>query len=431
MPEPAPGVSDVLQAKPGDRVTIKGWVASKSVVGGLAFLTLRSGAGTIQLTAKRQTLGAERFSRFSQLNVESAISVTGTVREDPRAPFGREVAVEDFYVIADAEPWPVTKSSLRSPSFIWDKRHLTIRGPRSTAIAKIRSTLFKAAFDFFTQRGFVFITAPLLVKNAVEGGATLFEVDYFGDTVFLSQSAQLYEEAAIASLEKVFVIQPAFRAEKSRTPKHLTEFWMIEAEMAFATQEENMALQEELVCYLYNQILKERERELAVLGRKLKPLEPPFPRITYDEAREIAESEGVGFPWGDDLPTQAERAISKRFDRPFFVTGYPLSARSFYHLTSEENPEVTLSADLMAPEGYGEIATGGQRIHDYRLLEERIQKQDLPPESFTWYLELRRYGMPPHAGFGLGVERFLRWVCGVRHIRETTLFPRTPARVTP
>jgi asparaginyl-tRNA synthetase len=431
MPETGSGVSDVLQTKPGDHVTLKGWVASKSVVGGLAFLTLRSGAGTIQLAARRQSLGAEKFSRFSQLNVESAICVTGTVREDPRAPFGREVSVEDFQVIADAEPWPVTKSSLRSPNFIWEKRHLTIRGPRSTAVAKIRSTLFKAAFDFFTQRGFVFITAPILVKNAVEGGATLFKVDYFGDTVFLSQSAQLYEEAAIGSLEKVFIVQPAFRAEKSRTPKHLTEFWMIEAEMAFATQEDNMALQEELVCFLYNRILRERQRELAVLGRRLRPLEPPFPRITYDEAREIAESEGVGFPWGEDLPTQAERAISKRFEKPFFVTGYPLSARSFYHLTSEQNPEVTLSADLMAPAGYGEIATGGQRIHDYRLLEKRLQKQELPPEAFTWYLELRRYGMPPHAGFGLGVERFLRWVCGARHIRETTLFPRTPTRVTP
>jgi asparaginyl-tRNA synthetase len=298
-------------------------------------------------------------------------------------------------------------------------------------VLKIRAEVIHAAFEFFTRRGFVLISAPTLVQNAVEGGATLFELDYFGQPAYLSQSAQLYEEAAICAFEKVFIYQPAFRAEKSKTSKHLTEFWMIEAEQAFAGQDDNMRLQEELVTHMAERVVEHCRSELHLLGRMLRVPSRPFPRISYDEVRDRAAQRGIGFAWGEDLPTDAEKLVSSSFEDPVFVTDYPLAARSFYHMTKGATGKVTLSADLMAPEGYGEIATGGQRLHDYELLVDRVRHQELPPESFQWYLDLRKYGLPPHSGFGLGVERTTRWFCGLRHIRATCLFPRTITRITP
>jgi asparaginyl-tRNA synthetase len=296
---------------------------------------------------------------------------------------------------------------------------------------RIRAALISAAFNFFVRRNFTLINSPIFVQSACEGGSTLFEVGYFGDKVFLSQSAQLYEEAAIESLGKVFVLQPAFRAEKSKTARHLTEFWMIESEQAFAGQEDNMKLQEELVHHILAELDGSMSREFTDLGKKIRVHEPPFTRITYDEARGLITKRGVNFDWGQDLPTEGEMIVSKAFDGPVFITGYPLSARSFYHMTRDDDPRLTLSADLFAPEGYGEIATGGQRIHDYETLRKRIEAQELPAQLFQWYLDLRRFGMPPHSGFGLGVERMLRWICGLKHIRSTALFPRTITRVTP
>ena len=287
------------------------------------------------------------------------------LREDKRASGGKEISVTDFWVLAPSEKWPITRSAVKSASYLYDKRHLAIRGRKASAVLRIRAEIIYATFDYFIENGFTLISAPTIVQNAVEGGSTLFEINYFNKKAYLSQSAQLYEEAAIGAFGKVFIFQPAFRAEKSKTNKHLTEFWMIEAEQAFAGQEENLKLQEGLVKAMAARVIDKRVEDLNTLGRKFKFPEIPFPRITYDEAREISIKNGVSFEWGEDLPTEGERIVSKQFEVPFFITGYPLSARSFYHLTEEKNDKVTRSADMIAPEGYGEIATGGQRIHDY------------------------------------------------------------------
>ncbi len=274
-------------------------------------------------------------------------------------------------------------------------------------------------------------SAPTFVQAAVEGGSTLFEVEYFGKKANLSQSAQFYEEAALPALEKVWIFQPAFRAEKSRTPKHLTEFWMVEAEQAFAGQKENMALQEDLLTSIVRRVLERRGEELKILGRTLREYPPPFQRISYDEVCELAKRKGLALRWGDDIPSDVEHEVSTSQSSPFFITDYPLSARSFYHMTYPDRPNVTESADLIAPEGYGELATGGRRISDYDLLLDRVKEQNLAAESFGWYLELRKYGMPVHSGFGMGVERVTRWLGGLRHIRAASLFPRTMTRVSP
>ncbi|MDW7999771.1 MAG: asparagine--tRNA ligase [Candidatus Nitrosocaldus sp.] len=425
-------IDECLSMQDGSTVELRGWVANKSDIGSLAFILLRDGSNYIQLVGKKGTSSDDVMRVMKDVSIESAVVVRGTLRSDARALNGKELLVRDIEVIARAEePWPINKSTVRSASFLYDNRHLSIRGMKSSSIMRIRSELIKAAFDFFYERGFTFITAPSIVSAAVEGGATLFEFDYFGKRVYLTQSAQFYEEAAICSFGRVFTMQPAFRAEKSKTPKHLTEFVMIEAEVAFNTQEDNMRLQEEFLTYVCNRVAEKRRREFDTLGRKIRPVERPFPRVRYDEVRDTAMKHGIEFEWGEDIPTEAERLVSRMFSQPFFITDYPLSARSFYHMCRDDDPRITLSADLIAPEGFGEIATGGQRIHDYNTLLERIRGSNLPLESFRWYLDLRRYGMPPHAGFGIGVERVLRWLCNLKHIRATSLFPRTITRAYP
>ncbi|MDA4130514.1 MAG: asparagine--tRNA ligase [Thaumarchaeota archaeon] len=424
-------IRQTLNSSAGTRVTIMGWIASKSSIGGIKFAILRDGSGYIQVACKKDRVSEQAFADFKRATRESTVGVTGVVREDKRAPGGKEVSVEDFWITSLAADWPITKSAVKSASFLYDKRHLAIRGRKASAIIRVRAEIVYAAFDHFVKEGFTLISAPSIVQNAVEGGSTLFEVNYFGKKAYLSQSAQLYEEAALGALGKVFIFQPAFRAEKSKTNKHLTEFWMIEAEQAFANQEDNMKLQENLVKTMTERVAENRREDLDTLGRVLKVPEVPFPRITYDEAREISIKKGVPFEWGDDLPTEGEREISKEFDVPFFITGYPLSARSFYHMTEETNDKVTKSADLIAPEGFGEIATGGQRIHDYELLSKRIESQELATDSFDWYLDLRKFGMPDHSGFGIGAERTTRWICGLKHIRGASLFPRTISRLKP
>ncbi len=422
---------DVMATSEGEHKTILGWVASKRVVGGVSFILIRDATGYVQVAAKKGVAPDSVFNAVKQVSLESAVLVGGVVRADARAPGGRELAVERFEVISPSEKWPITRSAARSASFLYDRRHLSIRGRKAAAVIRIRTELVYSCFDFFRSRGFTLISAPTIVQNAVEGGATLFKVDYFGEPAFLSQSAQLYEEAAICALEKVFIFQPAFRAEKSKTPKHLTEFWMVEAEQAFADQSDNLKLQEELVESICRRIVDKRTEDLRILGRKLAVPQPPFPRLSYDEVRETAQRKGIRFEWGVDVPTEVEAMISKSFESPVFVTDYPLSARSFYHMTKGQDDKITLSADLFAPEGYGEISTGGQRIHDYAVLLDRVSRQELPREAFEWYLQLRNYGLPPHSGFGMGVERTVRWICGLRHIRGASLFPRTITRVTP
>jgi asparaginyl-tRNA synthetase len=423
--------AEILSGGTGQKVEVRGWAARKHTVGGLIFVLVRDGSGYIQVSVKKGPLSPLAFKAASGVTMESAVTVRGEVKDDRRAPGGKEIAAEEFVVVAKAESWPITKTAVKSASYLFDKRHLSIRGPKAIAAMRIRAEVVGAAFDYFRENKFHLISAPTFVQAAVEGGSTLFSVDYFGKKANLSQSAQFYEEAALPALQKVWIFQPAFRAEKSKTSKHLTEFWMIESEQAFADQSDNMRVQEELLSKMVERVLENRKTELRTLGRSLRQPSLPFPRMTYDEAREIASKKGFPFEWGDDLPTEAERAISLTQDSPFFVTDYPLSARSFYHMTYEDRPKVTKSADLIAPEGVGELATGGQRIHDYSELMARIESQDLPTESFSWYLELRKFGMPPHSGFGIGVERTTRWIAGLKHIRSASLFPRTLSRISP
>jgi asparaginyl-tRNA synthetase len=424
-------VKQVFDSKAGDVVEIKGWVATQSSIGGLVFAVIRDGTGYIQVSAKKGVAPPESMEAIAAATKESTVSVKGIVREDARAPGGREVSVREFKVLSLAETWPITKTAAASASYLYDVRHLSIRSRKASATMKVRSEVVGAVFDYFRERGFTLISAPSFVQAAVEGGSTLFAVEYFGKKVYLSQSAQFYEEAALAALEKVWIYQPAFRAEKSRTPKHLTEFWMVEAEQAFADQDDNMRLQEELLAFIVKRAVENRSDELKTLGRTLTVPSVPFDRISYDEVRDLAAKEGVPFEWGEDVPTDAERLVSLAHQNPFFITDYPLSARSFYHMTYPDRPKVTKSADLIAPEGFGELATGGQRIASYELLMERIKSQDLPAEAFGWYLDLRKYGMPDHAGFGMGVERVTRWLGGLKNIRAASLFPRTTTRVSP
>jgi len=422
--------AEVLAGTAAPNVEIKGWVARKHTVGGLVFALIRDGSGYVQVSVRKGPAD-EAFASAKKANMESAVIVRGSVRDDKRAPGGKEISAVQFQLVAPAESWPITRTAAKSPGYLFDKRHLSIRGPKAIAAMRIRSEVIGAAFDYFRESGFHLISAPTFVQAAVEGGSTLFSVDYFGKKASLSQSAQFYEEAALPALQKVWIFQPAFRAEKSKTAKHLTEFWMIEAEQAFANQDENMKVQEGLLSKMVNRVLERRQADLKTLGRSLAQPQVPFPRMTYDEALTIAEKKGYGFEWGEDLPTEAERAISLTQTSPFFITDYPLSARSFYHMTYPDRPKVTMSADLIAPEGIGELATGGQRIHDYDELMGRIADQDLPTESFSWYLELRKFGMPPHSGFGIGVERSTRWIAGLKHIRSASLFPRTVSRISP
>ena len=422
---------DLVGSSAGDEVEIHGWVARKHTVGGLIFIQVRDGSGYVQVSVKKGVAEPSAFESASSATKEAAVVVRGSVKEDARAPGGKELSAKEFGVAAVAESWPITKTAAKSASYLFDRRHLSIRGPKAIATMRIRAEVIGAAFDYFRENGFQLISAPSFVQAAVEGGSTLFTIDYFGKKANLSQSAQFYEEAALPALEKVWIFQPAFRAEKSKTSKHLTEFWMIEAEQAFAGQPENMKVQEGLLSKMVERVLQNRSADLKTLGRTLHQPPTPFPRITYDEAMSLAAKKGVPFEWGDDIPTEAERAISLSQTSPFFVTDYPLSARSFYHMTYPDRPKVTKSADLIAPEGFGELATGGQRIHEHEELMERIESQNLPAESFSWYLELRKFGMPPHSGFGIGVERTTRWIAGLKHIRSASLFPRTVSRISP
>jgi asparaginyl-tRNA synthetase len=423
--------ADIIGGRSEKDVELRGWVSRKHTIGGLVFAVIRDGTGYVQVSVKKGNLPERDFEAAKAATRESAAVVRGEVRDDRRAPGGKEVAVKEFELVARAETWPITKTAAKSASFLFDVRHLSIRGPKAIATMRIRTEVVGAAFDYFRASGFTLISAPSFVQAAVEGGSTLFPVDYFGKAAYLSQSAQFYEEAALPALQKVWIYQPAFRAEKSKTNKHLTEFWMIEAEQAFADQSDNMRLLEGLLAAMVRRVLDNRQEDLKTLGRTLKEVRLPLQRITYDEAREIAEKKGFGFQWGDDIGAEAERAISQSFDSPFFVTDYPLSARAFYHMTYLDRPKVTKSADLMAPEGIGELATGGQRIHEQAELMERIRSQDLPAQAFSWYLELRKFGMPPHSGFGIGVERTTRWIAGLKHIRSASLFPRTVSRLSP
>lgn len=417
----------------GQEVTIKGWLYNKTDKGKLQFLLVRDGTGIIQAVVLEDDVQPQTFEAAQMATQESSIIVKGTVRSDKRAPGGYELAATELEVVQLAEPYPITPKE-HGVSFLMDHRHLWLRSPRQLAILKVRAEVIRACRDYFDRNGFTLVDTPILTPAACEGTSTLFETDYFGETAYLAQSGQLYSEASIAALGKVYCFGPTFRAEKSKTRRHLLEFWMVEPEMAYADLDDCMRLAEEFITYIVQTVLKSRKAQLELLGRDTAPLErvePPFPRITYDQAVEILHGKGLDFQWGDDFGAPDETALAEEFERPVLVNRYPTQVKAFYMEPDPERPELSLSVDCLAPEGYGEIIGGGQRIADHDLLLQRIQEHDLPEDAFRWYLDLRRYGSTPHSGFGLGIERTVVWICGLEHIRETIPFPRMLYRIYP
>ncbi len=417
----------------GREVSIQGWLYNRTDKGRLQFLSVRDGTGTIQAVVFQKNVSPEVFEATRRLTQESAIEITGSVREDPRAPGGYEIDVSDLRTVQLAQEYPITPKE-HGIDFLMDHRHLWIRSPRQHAILRVRATVIKAIRDWLDSQGFVNVDTPILTPAACEGTTTLFETDYFGEHAYLTQSGQLYNEASIMSLGRVYCFGPTFRAEKSKTRRHLIEFWMVEPEMAYADIEECMHVEEEFVSAIVQTTLRERAAELQLLGRdttRLAEVVPPFPRLSYDKAVEILNREGVAITWGDDFGAPHETALAAHFAKPVFVHHYPAQCKAFYMEEDPLRPELSLSVDLLAPEGYGEIIGGGQRTASLELLERRLTEHHLPREAFEWYLDLRRFGSVPHSGFGLGVERTVTWICGLEHIRETIAFPRTLGRIYP
>jgi len=415
-------------------VSIPGWVYNLRSSGSIHFLLIRDGTGIIQAVMNKQDVSADLFAAVGSLTQESSVIVRGRVRADRRAPGGHELTLSDVTIVQVADPYPITPKE-HGIEFLMDHRHLWLRSSRQHALMRIRAEVIRSCTDFLDSRGFVRIDAPILTPAAVEGTTTLFETQYFDlGAAYLTQSGQLYNEAAAMALGQVYCFGPTFRAEKSKTRRHLTEFWMLEPEAAYLTLEEYMALAEAMVSAVVAQVLTRRRQELGVLQRdtaSLEAVQPPFPRISYDEARMILQTAGKPIPWGDDFGGDEETAISAQFDRPVFVHRYPTQCKAFYMQPDPERPEVVLGADLLAPEGYGEIIGGGQRIHELSLLQQRLREHRLSDDVYRWYLDLRRYGSVPHAGFGLGIERTVAWIAGIEHIREAIPFPRLLNRLYP
>jgi len=416
-----------------EEVTIKGWVYNTRSSGKIWFLLTRDGTGLIQGVAVAGEVSEDVFEMYGDLTQESSVIVTGVVHQDDRAPGGYELLLKDVRLVQQAEDYPVALKE-HGVSFLQDHRHLWIRSTTQHALLRIRHEVITACRDFFNDRGFVLFDAPIFTPNAVEGTTTLFETEYFGEKAYLTQSGQLYGEAGAMAFGKVYVFGPTFRAEKSKTRRHLTEFWMVEPEMAYYDLNDNMDLAEEFVEYIVQRVLEERQEELKQLERDTKPLERvqrPFPRITYTEAVDILHQEGSDFAWGGDFGAPDEQIIADHFDQPVMVHRYPSEVKAFYMKRDPENADLALGVDMLASEGYGEIIGGGQREDDYETLVSRIQEHGLPREPFEWYLDLRRYGSVPHSGFGLGIERAVAWIAGVSHLRETIPFPRTISRLEP
>ncbi|BAF59601.1 aspartyl/asparaginyl-tRNA synthetases [Pelotomaculum thermopropionicum SI] len=417
----------------GQEVLIKGWLYNKRSSGKICFLIVRDGTGLVQGVVEKKAAGEDLFSLAGNITQESSLMLRGTVREEPRAPGGFEIQVTGLEIVHMAEPYPISLKE-HGVDFLAERRHLWIRTPRQSAILRIRSELEKGCRDFFEERDFVLADAPIITPTACEGTTNLFEIDYHGEKAYLSQSGQLYNEATAMALGRVYCFGPTFRAEKSKTRRHLMEFWMVEAEAAFFDFEDNIRLQEELVSYLVRRVLENNKKELELLRRdtgRLTGVTPPFPRMSYTDAVDFLNSKGVDFKWGDDFGAPHETMISEHFGLPVFIHRFPVDIKAFYMKPDPENPDVVLGADLLAPEGYGEIIGGGQRIDELELLKKRLVQHKLPEEAFEWYLDLRRYGSVPHSGFGLGLERLLAWICGIEHIREAIPFPRMLYRMCP
>jgi asparaginyl-tRNA synthetase len=428
-------------------VTLKGWLYQKTGKGKLQFLRLRDGTGIVQCVAFGPELGDELFEEIKRLGQESSLIITGKVRADERAPGvpgGYEVGISSLEIIQDAVDYPIGPKE-HGVEFLMDNRHLWLRSSMQWAIMRVRTTIKRAIIDFLDDNGFLNIDTPIITPAAAEGTSTLFEVDFFEEKAYLAQTGQLYNEANIMAFGKVYCFGPTFRAEKSKTRRHLAEFWMVEPEMAFFDLDDLMTFEEQFISYIVQTTLKERRAELALLERDTSALEritPPFPRISYDEAIERIQAireatddpekkELLAIEWGDDFGSPHETELTQQFDKPVFVYGYPTAVKAFYMEPWPGRPEVCKSVDLLAPEGYGEIIGGSERMSNPDLLIEAIKRHELPLENYQWYIDLRRYGTVPHSGFGLGLERTVAWICGISHIRETSPFPRTLNRMSP
>jgi asparaginyl-tRNA synthetase len=418
----------------GEEVTIKGWLHNRRSSGKIHFLTLRDGSGFIQAVMSKATVGEERFKAADHLSQETSLIVTGTARADTRAPSGYEIDVKSFEVVGASHDYPITPKE-HGVDYLLDRRHLWIRSERQQAILRVRHEIINAVRDFFNGRGFILADTPIITPAACEGTTTLFPAQYFEEqTAFLTQSGQLYNEANAMALGRVYCFGPTFRAEKSKTRRHLTEFWMVEPEMAYADLNDIMELAEDLVVSVVGRVLEKRRRELTVLERdvsKLEAVRKPFPRISYDEAVTTLKAKGLPIEWGGDFGGPDETALSEQYDRPLMVHRYPSAIKAFYMKPDPERADLALGVDVLAPEGYGEIIGGGERLADLDLLLERIKEHNLPQEAFEWYLDLRRYGTVPHGGFGMGIERVVAWICKLEHVRETIPYPRMLYRLYP
>ncbi|HZI93843.1 MAG TPA: asparagine--tRNA ligase [Patescibacteria group bacterium] len=417
----------------GQEVSLRGWVYHKRDIGKIRFLVMRDGSGYVQGVVVAKEVTPEVFDTAGALTQESSFEMRGRVRKEPRAPGGFELNVSSLTALHIAGEYPISPKE-HGIDFLMDNRHLWLRSSRPHAILRIRSEVCKAIRDFFDERGFVLIDSPIFTPAACEGTSTLFETDYFGEKAYLTQSGQLYLEPACMSFGKVYCFGPTFRAEKSKTRRHLTEFWMVEPEVAFMELPGLLDLAEEFIMYLVGRVLDKRREELKALERDVSKLEAvtrPFPRMKYDQAVSVLRDKGVDFQYGNDLGATDETILSEMHASPLMVTHYPASVKAFYMQPDAESPDKASCVDVLAPEGYGEIIGGSQRIHDYDLLLGRIEQHGLPVEAFKWYLEIRKYGTVPHSGFGMGIERTVSWLCGIHHLREAIPYPRTLSRIYP
>jgi asparaginyl-tRNA synthetase len=421
----------------GETVAIAGWLYNLRKSGKIVFPLLRDGFGIMQCVAVKANLDEQLFESLKNLTQESSLIVTGKIRAEQRAPGGYEMDVEGAEIVQrvpETDPYPITPKE-HGTDFLMDHRHLWLRSKRQHAVIRVRHEVIKAVRDFFDSNGFTLVDTPIFTPAACEGTTTLFEVDYFEDTkVYLTQSGQLYNEADAMAFGKVYCFGPTFRAEKSKTRRHLTEFWMVEPEMAYATLEDVKKLGEDLIVHVIGRVLENRRADLQALERdvsKLEAVQAPFGRMSYDDAVKALQAKGSEIQWGGDLGGTDETLITEGLDRPLMIDRYPTQVKAFYFQPDTERPELALGVDFIAPEGYGEIIGGGQRIHDLELLLKRLEEHHLPREAFNWYIDLRKYGTVPHGGFGMGIERFVAWMCGLEHIRETIPYPRMLYRTRP
>ncbi len=425
-------ISDLAEHVSKD-VTIKGWCFNKRSSGKIHFLQLRDGTGLVQGVLVKGEISDEIFARGAELTIESSVIVKGIVHKDERAPSGFELSVTDIEIVQLTEDYPIGKKE-HGIGFLMEKRHLSMRHGKPGAILRIRSEVIQAVRDYFYNEGYILFDAPILTSNPCEGTSTLFSLDYFGQNAYLSQSGQLYGEAGAMAFGKIVVFGPSFRAEKSKTRRHLTEYWHVEPEVAYLTLDDNMRLQEDMLCYVVDRTLERCPSELKEIERdisKLEAVKAPFARLHYDDAVKILNDAGQKFEWGGDFGSPDETIIASKFDKPFFVHHFPREIKAFYMAPDPDDDRCSLSVDCLAPEGYGEIIGGGQRAEDYDYLVAKIKEHDLNMADYEWYLDLRRYGSCPHGGFGLGIERLVAWLCGSHHIRETIPFPRTIDRILP